>query len=288
MTRMIALPVQTPGRGARMRCLPLLGFLWSACFDPIYPEGIPCSDAGTCPPGQICDVGNICRSRPLSPPVSDASPEPDAIPEPDAAPTCSDGVRNGTETGIDCGGSCPPCSSVCGDGERTEPEECDEGAVTTATCDSDCTLPACNDGILNVAAGEEVEPPSSPSTSVPVDELSCRYDFSNIAQLFCNRICGRIWGGGDGCQQEDADVLCKLKTGNPNSTAVGFAVGTTSSAPGICCPPPADPDPSQVGCVELGVLDTRGVELPVFVHDTDLMTANGSGEVITDVQCTNP
>lgn len=26
------------------------------------------------------------------------------------APTCSDGIQNGTETGVDCGGSCPPCA----------------------------------------------------------------------------------------------------------------------------------------------------------------------------------
>ncbi|BBO67258.1 hypothetical protein DSCA_11880 [Desulfosarcina alkanivorans] len=29
----------------------------------------------------------------------------------DPAPTCSDGVQNGDETGIDCGGSCLPCNS---------------------------------------------------------------------------------------------------------------------------------------------------------------------------------
>ena len=28
-----------------------------------------------------------------------------------AAPTCSDGIQNGDETGVDCGGSCAPCSS---------------------------------------------------------------------------------------------------------------------------------------------------------------------------------
>ncbi|MFZ1750684.1 MAG: T9SS type A sorting domain-containing protein, partial [Saprospiraceae bacterium] len=27
------------------------------------------------------------------------------------APTCSDGIKNGNETGIDCGGSCVPCTS---------------------------------------------------------------------------------------------------------------------------------------------------------------------------------
>ncbi|GJM35707.1 MAG: hypothetical protein DHS20C18_47080 [Saprospiraceae bacterium] len=32
------------------------------------------------------------------------------------APTCTDGIQNGQETGVDCGGpSCPPCSSSCDD-----------------------------------------------------------------------------------------------------------------------------------------------------------------------------
>jgi len=29
------------------------------------------------------------------------------------APTCSDGVQNGSETGVDCGGTCPPCPTGC-------------------------------------------------------------------------------------------------------------------------------------------------------------------------------
>jgi hypothetical protein len=28
-------------------------------------------------------------------------------------PTCSDGIQNGDETGVDCGGSCPPCPPQC-------------------------------------------------------------------------------------------------------------------------------------------------------------------------------
>lgn len=35
-----------------------------------------------------------------------------------SAPTCSDGVQNGQETGVDCGGpSCPPCQTGCSDNE---------------------------------------------------------------------------------------------------------------------------------------------------------------------------
>lgn len=30
-----------------------------------------------------------------------------------ACPTCSDGIQNGDETGVDCGGSCPPCGGGC-------------------------------------------------------------------------------------------------------------------------------------------------------------------------------
>lgn len=34
-------------------------------------------------------------------------------------PTCSDGVQNGNETGVDCGGSCEPCQSSCSDNALT-------------------------------------------------------------------------------------------------------------------------------------------------------------------------
>jgi len=44
-----------------------------------------------------------------------------------AAPSCSDGILNGTETGVDCGGSCSPCS----DGQES-PSDCD-GAVVLCT-----------------------------------------------------------------------------------------------------------------------------------------------------------
>ncbi len=40
------------------------------CYGPDYPEGIPCSGARTCPPGQTCDpIDNVCRLMPLDPPA---------------------------------------------------------------------------------------------------------------------------------------------------------------------------------------------------------------------------
>ena len=58
-------------------------------------------------------------------------------------PTCNDGVQNGDEEGVDCGGSCPPCPT-CNDGIQNGDEEgVDCGGSTCPPC------PTCNDGIQN-------------------------------------------------------------------------------------------------------------------------------------------
>ncbi len=67
----------------------------------------------------------------------------------DDDPTCDDGEHNGDETDVDCGGSCPPCTSFCGDGVLDPGEECDDGNdVNDDSCTNVCTLPVCGDGIL--------------------------------------------------------------------------------------------------------------------------------------------
>lgn len=50
------------------------------------------------------------------------------VPDPDdtKVPTCYDGMRNGKETGVDCGGNCPPCPPplpTCSDKIRNGNEE---------------------------------------------------------------------------------------------------------------------------------------------------------------------
>ena len=70
--------------------------------------------------------------------------------DPTPTPNCSDGIRNGNETGVDCGGSdCPPCPTTptCTDGIQN-------GNETGIDCGgSDCppcpTTPTCTDGIQN-------------------------------------------------------------------------------------------------------------------------------------------
>ncbi len=81
-------------------------------------------------------------------------------------PTCSDGIQNGDETGVDCGGSCDPCPT-CNDGIQNQGEEdidcggpcpacptCDDGIQNQGEEDVDCggpcaPCPTCNDGVQN-------------------------------------------------------------------------------------------------------------------------------------------
>lgn len=97
-----------------------------------------------------CDDGNLDASDACSPTCSVA--------------VCGDGhVRDGEEECDDanevdndsCTNSC--AHARCGDGiVQQGVEQCDE-AGETATCDSDCTEPACGDGHTNKLAGEECD-----------------------------------------------------------------------------------------------------------------------------------
>lgn len=62
-----------------------------------------------------------------------------------APPACDDGIANGDEAGVDCGGSCPnACGPTCDDGIANGDEE---GVDCGGSCPSAC--PTCNDGIAN-------------------------------------------------------------------------------------------------------------------------------------------
>src|SRR5690606_20897860 len=61
-----------------------------------------------------------------------------------APANCTDGVRNGIETDVDCGGLCPPCADGlnCLFGFDCESGLCDQMT---------CSAPTCNDGTRNGA-----------------------------------------------------------------------------------------------------------------------------------------
>lgn len=56
------------------------------------------------------------------------------------APTCSDGIRNGSETGVDCGGSCLRCATgqPCQVAADCASARCAGGLCATCAADADC------------------------------------------------------------------------------------------------------------------------------------------------------
>jgi len=139
---------------------------------------------------------------------------------------------------------------------------------------------SCGDSVVD--PGEELDPPPGPFASAPVDASTCRFDFANVRQLYCNGTCS--WSGGSSCDQADADVFCKLKTGNPLSTATSYTNTTALPEPGFSCPFHAGTFlPNEV-------LTLRNIDVSVNVRyqDSSILANHGSGQVIADPICTNP
>src|SRR5688500_17885194 len=65
------------------------------------PRGYPVATCGACGEGETCIDLAACEGAPA--PFGCVSPCPNG-------PACNDGLKNGSETDIDCGGSCPGCA----------------------------------------------------------------------------------------------------------------------------------------------------------------------------------
>ena len=103
-----------------------------------------------------------------------------------ACPTCSDGVQNGNETGVDCGGpDCPACPT-CTDGIQN-------GDETGVDCGGpDCpACPTCTDGIQNGdETGVDCGGPDCPACPGGGDQVLFGHFFETGLQ-------GWVDGGGD-------------------------------------------------------------------------------------------
>jgi hypothetical protein len=106
-----------------------------------------CDGAGTC---VQCNSGSECMSMVCASHVCQA-------------PSCSDGVKNGLETAVDCGGgTCGPCASGLACGVNSD---CISGLCTGMICQATCT-----DGVKN--QGESDIDCGGPCTGCPTGD-SC-------------------------------------------------------------------------------------------------------------------
>ncbi|ACY14330.1 fibrinogen-like YCDxxxxGGGW domain-containing protein [Haliangium ochraceum] len=93
-----------------------VSFLLGGCFAPNYPEGVACSQAQTCPPGQRCDpASSTCRvSAPE--PADDAGAAPDSAgPTPADAGAARDGGGGAVDAAASDAGPGPCADAPCGD-----------------------------------------------------------------------------------------------------------------------------------------------------------------------------
>jgi hypothetical protein len=79
-----------------------------------------CTTNGQCPSG-VC-LGGYCRVA-----------------------NCADGSKNGTETGVDCGGPSPYCVRCAAGQTCSSASDCDSGVCSGGTCQA----PSCTDGLKN-------------------------------------------------------------------------------------------------------------------------------------------
>lgn len=118
------------------------------------------------------------------------------------APTCTDGIQNGDETGVDCGGaSCPSCpvAPTCDDGIQNG----DETGVDCggSSCPSCPVAPTCTDGIQN---GNETGVDCGGPDCAPCNTGGCTdtdVDFNNFESGW------GIWNdGGSDCRRSINDA----------------------------------------------------------------------------------
>lgn len=199
--------------------------------------------------------------------------------------TCGDGfVQEGVEACDDANGSdTDACLSTCvaascGDGFIQEgAEACDDADLNGGeygVCNAQCSGlgPHCGDGIVQNAFEMCEQPPFAGILCT-----GCLLDFSTVPQLYCNGTCS--WSGPTGCDQEDANVFCRLRTGNPASIALSFTITTALASSGFSCPSLGN---------NLGPVPQYGVEIDVWYQVESILGNHGGGSVIIDPTCTNP
>ncbi len=156
------------------------------------------------------------------------------------APTCADGVQNGNETDVDCGGSCPadcPVGSGC-----TASTDCALSACVTGKCTGVCVpgstqcstvgaggVSTCGaDGTFGapVACANSQTCAGGACVACPTGQMDCDGKASTGCEKFVNMP--------DSCGKTCATVVCSTANAMPTCTAGVCGVSACSSGYGDC------------------------------------------------------
>jgi len=93
--------------------------------------------------------------------------------------TCSDGIKDGNETDVDCGGSCKPCATGF---ECMTGADCQSGVCFGVFGPARCQAPSCSDGVKN---GTETDVDCGGSCPTPCPLGKGCLQGSDCATLYC-------------------------------------------------------------------------------------------------------
>jgi hypothetical protein len=156
---------------------------------PNAPQGTACNQNG----GNVCDGSGNCVQQQQS--------------------SCSNGIKDGNETDVDCGGSCPACSNgkQCTTGASCASGFCVDGVCCNAGCNGLCQ--ACTN--VRTGAANGVCAPIRPGTD-PDNECTQQAAATCGTNGFCD--------GSGACQLYAAGTQC----------AAPFCQGTVAVGPATC------------------------------------------------------
>jgi hypothetical protein len=144
-----------------------------------------------------------------------------------AASSCTDGIKNGDEEDVDCGGGCPPCPKKIGEGCQSDGECASLACADGVCCETSCAGPcvACVAQKTGAADG----------TCAPV---TAKTDPDGECAATGKETCGV---SGEGCNGEPAAPGCLLWSASTECTAPSCAADQATAAAlcdgkGTCVP----------------------------------------------------
>ncbi|MEX1365069.1 MAG: hypothetical protein AB1Z98_18210 [Nannocystaceae bacterium] len=256
-------------RSSRAAAAMALCWATAGCADPCVDDGLLQAPEGNCP--AISGDGTDGTTEPTT-----TEPTGDTV-----GPDCNNGIQDGDETDVDCGGSCgdtcgggqgcgddDDCvSNDCGNDGTCEDPQCSvDGMVNGDETDVDCgggTCPACDDGEICIEPSDCMSEICDAGICIPPDP-SCRDGVLNgdETDVDCGGPTCPGCDDGEDCV-EDGDCisqLCDTKTDTCLAPSCDDGVingGETDLDCGGPCGPTCDPGE---GCLVGGDCVTQGCD----------------------------
>ncbi|MBK8252714.1 MAG: hypothetical protein IPK82_08605 [Polyangiaceae bacterium] len=223
------------------------------------PESTPAVDGTTCNDngGAVCDGLGACVECLTD--ANCAAPTPKCTMNTCVSASCGDGVKNGTETDIDCGGACgATCvpGKTCGANQDCAEGVCNAGICAPPTCtdavengsetDVDCGGGACNKCGPNKGCDANTDCAGNQCTGVGGTCVpNCLDGVKNGAEtgVDCGGTCGGCMVGGP-CTQDtdcvstafcDVNGTCSAKKPNGTGCVGNNQCSSAFCTDGVCC-----------------------------------------------------